>query len=149
MIDCLFGSIIFLPFFSNYCGIVSNPHIGFCLSYCSVFKEPIARKRLHYVTTLYFYPLSLLFFSLSPFSFISLLSFLFLFFLLPLFSTIYLISFNTSFYPYIWLYIFFHNLFHTKKSACLANTPFLLLNNAIHFFFFLHFFNEFFIATLF
>ena len=122
MIDCLFGSIIFLPFFSNYCGIVSNPHIGFCLSYCSVFKEPIARKRLHYVTLqiffcqvtfsvkqkfflclfallatypilsypyflrqLYFYPLSLLFFSLSPF-FLYLTSLFFI----PVFSSFFI-----------------------------------------------------------
>ena len=51
MIDCLFGSIYFLPCSNSLLGIATS-HIGLIRSlYCSVFKEPSLFKRLDYFTT--------------------------------------------------------------------------------------------------
>ena len=51
MIDCLFGSIYFLPCSNPLLGIATS-HIGLIRSlYCSVFKEPSLFKRLDYLTT--------------------------------------------------------------------------------------------------
>ena len=51
MIDCLFGSIYFLPCSNSLLGIATS-HIGLIRSlYCSVFKEPSLFKRLDYLTT--------------------------------------------------------------------------------------------------
>ena len=51
MIDCLFGSIYFLPYSNSLLGIATS-HIGLIRSlYCSVFKEPSLFKRLDYLTT--------------------------------------------------------------------------------------------------
>ena len=51
MIDCLFGSIYFLPCSNSLLGIATS-HISLIRSlYCSVFKEPSLFKRLNYLTT--------------------------------------------------------------------------------------------------